>query len=122
MRCIEICEINPVLFEIRDWFLEIVNTQELALNTALEICFLIALDLDELEQKGVRDGSLSVFQYDLTQFLLIEKRTHPILFQFNDVPFFHFFYLFFSFVIPLIKCLFIHRDAPLHAAGHGTLG
>ncbi|MFR1255174.1 MAG: hypothetical protein ACLSCU_02870 [Eubacterium sp.] len=28
----EICEINPVLFEIRDWFLEIVNTPEVALK------------------------------------------------------------------------------------------
>ena len=49
----EICELNPVLFEIRNWFLEIVNDKQLPLNTALEICFLIALDLYELEQKGV---------------------------------------------------------------------
>lgn len=49
----EICEINPVLFEIRDWFLEIVNNKQLPLNTALEICFLIAVDLYELEQKGI---------------------------------------------------------------------
>lgn len=49
----EICEIDPVLFEIRDWFLEIVNDKQLPLNTALEICFLIALDLYELEQKGI---------------------------------------------------------------------
>lgn len=58
----EICEINPVLFEIRDWFLEIVNTPEVALNTALEICFLIALDLDELEQKGVLEEEFSRYQ------------------------------------------------------------
>lgn len=49
----EICEINPVLFEIRDWFLEIVNNKQLPLNTALEICFLIAVDLYEFEQKGI---------------------------------------------------------------------
>lgn len=49
----EICEINPVLFEIRDWFLEIVNDKQLPLNTALEICFLIAVDIYELEQKGI---------------------------------------------------------------------
>ena len=49
----EICELNPVLFKIRNWFLEIVNDKQLPLNTALEICFLIALDLYELEQKGV---------------------------------------------------------------------
>lgn len=49
----EIDEINPVLFEIRDWFLQIVNRTDLKLNTALEICFLIALDLDELEQNGM---------------------------------------------------------------------
>lgn len=49
----EICEINPVLFEIRGWFLEIVNDKQLPLNTALEICFLIAVDLYELEQKGI---------------------------------------------------------------------
>ena len=41
----EIYEINPVLFEIRDWFLEIVNDKQLPLNTALEICFLIAVDI-----------------------------------------------------------------------------
>ena len=51
-----------MLFEIRDWFLEIVNTPELALNTALEICFLIALDLDELEQKGVLEEEFSRYQ------------------------------------------------------------
>lgn len=49
----EICELNPVLFEIRDWFFEIVNDKQLPLNTALEICFLIAVDLYELEQKGI---------------------------------------------------------------------
>lgn len=49
----EICELNPVLFEIRNWFLEIVNDKQLPLNTALEICFLIALDLYEFEQKGI---------------------------------------------------------------------
>lgn len=49
----EICELNPILFEIRDWFLEIVNDRKLPLNTALEICFLIAVDLYELEQKGI---------------------------------------------------------------------
>ena len=49
----EICELNPVLFEIRDWFLEIVNHKQLPLNTALEICFLIAVDLYEFEQKGI---------------------------------------------------------------------
>ena len=48
----EIYEISPVLFEIRDWFLSIINQSDLKLNTALEICFLIALDLDEWEQKG----------------------------------------------------------------------
>ena len=58
----EICELNPVLFEIRDWFLEIVNTPELALNTALEICFLIALDLDELEQKGALEEEFPRYQ------------------------------------------------------------
>lgn len=35
----EIYEVNPVLFEIRDWFLGIVNTREIKLNTTLEICF-----------------------------------------------------------------------------------
>ncbi len=49
----EICELNPVLFEIRNCFLEIVNDKQLPLNTALEICFLIALDLCEFEQKGI---------------------------------------------------------------------
>lgn len=49
----EICELNPILFEIRDWFLEIVNDKQLPLNTALEICFLIAVDLYEFEQKGI---------------------------------------------------------------------
>lgn len=49
----EICELNPILFEIRDWFLEIVNNKQLPLNTALEICFLIAVDLYEFEQKGI---------------------------------------------------------------------
>ena len=29
----EIYEINPLLFEIRDWFLDIVNTREIKLNT-----------------------------------------------------------------------------------------
>ncbi len=49
----EICELNPMLFAIRDWFLEIVNDKQLPLNTALEICFLIAVDLYEFEQKGI---------------------------------------------------------------------
>ena len=34
----------------------------MALNTALEICFLIALDLDELEQKGVLEEEFSRYQ------------------------------------------------------------
>lgn len=58
----EIYEINPVLFEIRDWFLDIVNTREIKLNTTLEICFLIALDLYELEQKGVLEDEFQSYK------------------------------------------------------------
>lgn len=50
--CGEITEVNPILFEIRDWLLEIVTTRGLKLNTALEICFLIVKDLNELEENG----------------------------------------------------------------------
>lgn len=48
----EIYEINPVLFEIRDWFLDIVNTREIKLNTTLEICFLIAAGFIRIGTKG----------------------------------------------------------------------
>ena len=49
-------------FEIRDWFLDIVNTREIKLNTTLEICFLIALDLYELEQKGVLEDEFQSYK------------------------------------------------------------
>ncbi len=46
----------------RDWFLDIVNTREIKLNTTLEICFLIALDLYELEQKGVLEDEFQSYK------------------------------------------------------------
>lgn len=60
----EIYEIDPVLFEIRNWFLEIVNMPDLKLNTALEICFLIALDLDEFEQENVLKDKFLQYKKD----------------------------------------------------------
>lgn len=58
----EIYETNLLFFEIRDWFLKIVNTPEIKLSTALEICFLIALDFYELEQEGVLEDEFYRYQ------------------------------------------------------------
>lgn len=62
MTCGEIAEINPILFEIRDWLLEIVTTKGVKLNTALEICFLIVKDLNELEENGSLEEKLQAYK------------------------------------------------------------
>lgn len=60
--CGEITEVNPILFEIREWLLEIVTTKGVKLNTALEICFLIVKDLNELEENGSLEEKLQAYK------------------------------------------------------------
>ena len=69
-----------------------------------------------------RNCPLTIPQYNFAQFLLIQKWTHTIIFQFDYAPFFNFLYFLFPFVIPLMECFVIHRNTPLHAARHWTFG